>query len=141
MLKARERKRRLRDHSARGDACCKRLFGRSTARASRVPASIPSWPYARTVSVAIGRSASNYIMKRRTNNDKDRSVAQESARNGSLRAGWCREPAGTGKCQRIGRAELNERRGSPEVAPSLGEERLGPSGSPARRKLHLYKRG
>jgi hypothetical protein len=45
-------------------------------------------------------------MKRRTNNDKDRSVAQESARNGSLRSGWCRKPAGTGKCQRIGRAEL-----------------------------------
>jgi TetR/AcrR family transcriptional regulator, transcriptional repressor for nem operon len=69
-----------------------------------------------------------YIMKRRTNNDKDRSVAQESARNGSLRAGGCREPAGTGKCQRIGRAELNERGASPEVVRSLGEERLGPSG-------------
>jgi hypothetical protein len=66
------------------------------------------------------------MMKRRTNNDKDRSVAQESARNGSLRAGWCREPAGTGKCQRIGRAGLNERGGSPEVVRSLGEERLGP---------------
>src|ERR1700759_1861418 len=77
---------------------------------------------------AIGRRASNYTMKRRTNNDKDRSVAQESARNGSLRAGGCREPAGTGKCQHIGRAELNERGDSPEVVRSLGEERLGPSG-------------
>jgi hypothetical protein len=52
-------------------------------------------------------------MKRRTNNDrenndKDRSVAQEAARNRSLRVGWCREPAGTGKCQRIGRAEPEE---------------------------------
>src|ERR1022692_4953376 len=89
---------------------------------------IPTGSYARTVSIAIGRSASNYIMKGRTNNDKDHSVAQESARNGSLRAGWCREPAGTGQCQRIGRAELNERGGSPEVVRSLGEERLGPSG-------------
>src|SRR5580692_3935895 len=72
--------------------------------------------------------ASNFIMKRRTNNDKDRSVTQGFAGNGSLRAGWRREPAGTGKCQRIGRAELNERGGSPEVVRSLGEERLGPSG-------------
>ena len=46
--------------------------------------------YARTVRIAIGRSASNFIMKRRTINDKDHSVAQESARNGSLRAGWRR---------------------------------------------------
>ena len=30
--------------SARGNACCKRLFGRSTDRASRVPASIQFWP-------------------------------------------------------------------------------------------------
>ena len=87
----------------------------------------------RMLSQRIGRSASNYIMKRRTNNDKDRSVAQESARNGSLRAGWCREPAGTGKCQRIGRAELNERGDRPEVVRRLGEERLGPTGYPARR--------
>jgi TetR/AcrR family transcriptional regulator, transcriptional repressor for nem operon len=28
----------------RGNACCKRLFGRSTAQAFRVLASIPSWP-------------------------------------------------------------------------------------------------
>ena len=41
---------------------------------------------------------------------------------------WCREPAGTGKCQRIGSAEFNERGGSPEVVRSLGEERLGPTG-------------
>jgi hypothetical protein len=33
-------------------------------------------------------------MKRRTNNDKDRNVAQESARNGCLRAGGCREAWG-----------------------------------------------
>jgi hypothetical protein len=41
--------------------------------------------------------------------DEDRSVAQESARNRSLRAGWRREPAGAGKRQRSGRAELKER--------------------------------
>ena len=44
-------------------------------------------------------------MKRRTNNDNDRSVAQESACNGSLRVGWSRNPAGTGKCQRIEREQ------------------------------------
>ena len=60
--------------------------------------------------------------------DNDRSVAQKSTRNGSLRAGWCREPARTGECQRIGRAELNERGGNPEVVRSLGEERLGSIG-------------
>jgi SnoaL-like domain len=51
---------------------------------------IPTGSYARTVSIAIGRSASNYIMKRRTNHDKHRRVAQESACNGSLRtcAAW-----------------------------------------------------
>jgi hypothetical protein len=36
---------------------------------------------------SIGRIVSNYIMKRRMNNDKDHSIAQISARNGSLRAG------------------------------------------------------
>ena len=51
---------------------------------------------------------------------------QQSARNGSLRASWCRKPARTGKCQRIGRAELNQRGGSPEVVRILGEERRGP---------------
>jgi len=35
---------------------------------------------------------------------------------------------GMGKCQRIGRVELDERGGSPEVVRSLGEERLGASG-------------
>src|SRR5580692_10706375 len=82
----------------------------------------------RTVSIANRAKRFKLHHERRTNNDKDRSVAQESARNGSLRAGWCREPAGTGKCQRSGRAELNERGGSPEVVRNLGEERLGPSG-------------
>ena len=52
--------------------------------------------------------------------------APESAHNGSLRAGWSHGPAGTGKCRRIGRAELNDRGGSPEVVRSLGQERLGP---------------
>ena len=42
------------------------------------------------------------IMKRRTNNDKDRSIAQESARNGSRRGVWSGEPVGAGKCQRNG---------------------------------------
>jgi len=62
-----------------------------------------------TVSIRDPASVSNYIMKRGTNNDKDHNVAQESARNRSLRAGWCREPAGSGKRERIGRTELNER--------------------------------
>src|SRR5450432_456173 len=41
-----------------------------------------------------GEALQNFIMKRRPNNDKDRNVAQEFARHGSLRAGWRREPAG-----------------------------------------------
>jgi hypothetical protein len=47
----------------------------------------------------IGRSASTYLMQRRTDNDNDnaRSVAQESARNGGLRSSWCRGPAPTGR--------------------------------------------
>src|SRR5258708_36256528 len=52
----------------------------------------------------IGLNVSNYIMKRRTNNDKDHNAAQESARNGSLRADRCGDPTRTGKGQRIGRA-------------------------------------
>jgi AcrR family transcriptional regulator len=43
-------------------------------------------------------------LKRRTNNGKDHNAAQESARNGSLRAGRCGDPTRTGKGQRIGRA-------------------------------------
>src|SRR5580658_5393846 len=84
----------------------------------------------RTVSILIGRSASTYSCKRRMNNDNenDRSVAQESPRDRSLRAGWRHEPAGRGKCQRIGRAELNERGDCPEVVRSLGAERLGSGG-------------
>ena len=35
---------------------------------------------------------------------------------------------GWASAQRIGRAELDERGGSPEVVRSLGEERLGASG-------------
>jgi TetR/AcrR family transcriptional repressor of nem operon len=54
--------------------------------------------------IAIRRSASNHIMKGRTNDDKDHSAAQESTRNGSLRAGRCSDLTGTGKGQRIGRA-------------------------------------
>jgi hypothetical protein len=64
-------------------------------------------------------------MKRRTDNDEDRSVAQESARYGSLRGGWCREPAGIGECRRIGRAEPNERGGSPEVSTQPGRGKTG----------------
>src|SRR5580700_394616 len=75
----------------------------------------------------------NYIVKRRTNNDKDRSIAQGSARDGSRRGVWSGEPVGAGKCQRNGRAELNERGDRPEVVRSLGEERLGSSRWPARR--------
>src|SRR5580698_8104222 len=57
---------------------------------------------------SIGRSVSNYITERRTNHDKDHSVAQESARDGNLRAGGCGDRARAGKGRRIGRAELNE---------------------------------
>jgi ketosteroid isomerase-like protein len=45
-------------------------------------------------------------MKRRTNNDEDYGVAQESARNGNLRAACCSEPVGTGKRQRTGEQNL-----------------------------------
>jgi hypothetical protein len=70
---------------------------------------IPTGSCVRTVGIVIGRSASNYIMKTRTNNDKDCSVAQESARNGSLHASWCREPAGTGSASAlVGRNLTNE---------------------------------
>ena len=41
-------------------------------------------------------------MKRRPNNDKDHNAAQESARDGSLRAGRCGDPTRTGEGQRIG---------------------------------------
>lgn len=47
---------------------------------------------------SIGRTVSNYVVKRRMNNDKHHSIAQKSARDGSLRVGWCCEPAWTGEC-------------------------------------------
>jgi hypothetical protein len=43
-------------------------------------------------------------LKGRTNNDKDHNAAEESAQNGSLRAGRCGDPTRTGKGQRIGSA-------------------------------------
>ena len=56
--------------------------------------------------MATVRSASNEIMKRRGNNDTDQSVAQKSARNGSLRSGWCREPAGPERAIALGGQNL-----------------------------------
>ena len=55
------------------------------------------------------------------------SVAQESARYGSVRAGRCRELAATGKCQPIG-GQNYDRGDRPKVVCRLGAERLGPAG-------------
>ncbi len=43
-----------------------------------------------------------------------------------LRASWCRKHARTAKCQRIGRAELNDRGGSRKWYAGWGQKDWGP---------------
>ena len=102
---------------------------------------IPTGSYARTVSIAIGRSASNYIMKRRTNHDKHRRVAQESARNGSLRAGWCREPAGSASASALGGQNLTNEEVARKWYAAWEKKDWGPVDSLFADNFTLYKRG